>query len=114
MRSRFDRVTLEQRAADFTRDLGVAGMDGVLMANSLHFVMDKPAVLALVRSYLKPAGKLVLVEYDADRGNRWVPYPISYATWLVLAPTAGFSGTRLLGRVRSRFLNAIYSAESRA
>lgn len=114
VRSRFDRVTLEQRAADFTRDLGVAGMDGVLMANSLHFVMDKPAVLALVRSYLKPAGKLVLVEYDADRGNRWVPYPISYATWLELAPTAGFSGTRLLGRVRSRFLNAIYSAESRA
>lgn len=82
------------------------------MANSLHFVKDKAPVLALVRSYLRPAGKLVLVEYDADRGNLWVPHPISYTTWLAVAPAAGFSGARLLGRVPSRFLNAIYSSES--
>jgi ubiquinone/menaquinone biosynthesis C-methylase UbiE len=110
VRSRFGSVRLDQRNADFTRPLGFSGMDGVLMANSLHFVKAKAQVLALVRSYLKPGGTFVLVEYDADRGNLWVPHPISYTTWLAVAPSAGFSGARLLGRVPSRFLHAIYSS----
>ena len=65
-----------------------------------------------MRSYLGPAGKLVLVEYDADRGNLWVPHPVSFTRWSRVAAEAGFIGTRLLGRVPSRFLHAIYAAES--
>jgi hypothetical protein len=52
------------------------------------------------------------VEYDADRGNPWVPHPFSAAGWERLAAAAGLIGTRRLARVPSRFLGAIYSAVS--
>ncbi|HZP97702.1 MAG TPA: hypothetical protein VFC31_15390 [Candidatus Limnocylindria bacterium] len=50
------------------------------MANSLHFVASKRDTLARVRALGEPHGRLILVEYDTDRGNRWMPYPISFET----------------------------------
>jgi hypothetical protein len=69
-------------------------------------------VVERVRAYLKPGGRFVLVEYNADRGNMWVPHPLSYPTWESLARRAGFASTRMIGRVPSRFLGEIYAAES--
>ena len=82
------------------------------MANSLHFVRDKGKVLLGLLTAIRPGGRFVLVEYDADRGNPWVPYPLSFETWRSMAADLGLVGTRLTGRVPSRFLGAIYSAVS--
>jgi len=112
LRGRFPETTLHQVVDDFTRPLDLPTLDGVVMANSLHFVRDKLPVLVMVRGLLAPAGHLVLVEYDAERGNPWVPYPISARSWPALAAAAGFTATRELTRVPSRFLGAIYSALS--
>jgi SAM-dependent methyltransferase len=87
-------------------------LDGIVMANSFHFERDKLAVLRLVRGYLRPAGRLVLVEYDTDHGNPWVPFPLSFGTWATLAAEAGFRETGRLASVPSRFLGSIYSALS--
>ncbi len=112
LRDRFPGTTLSQVVADFSRPLDLPPLDGIVMANSLHFERDKLGVLGLARGYLRPGGRLILVEYDADTGNRWVPYPLSFRTWTSLAVEAGFRDTVRLASHPSRFLGSIYSARS--
>jgi SAM-dependent methyltransferase len=112
MAARFPATDLRPIVADFTADLDLPRLDGLVMANSLHFGRDHRAIVAHVAAALRPGGRFILVEYDADRGNPWVPHPLSFATWRRVAPTAGLTAPRLIHRVPSRFLGAIYSALS--
>ena len=59
---------------------------------------------------LRPGGRLIVVEYDADRGNPWVPHPFSARRFATIAAAAGYVDAREIGRVPSRFLGAIYAA----
>jgi ubiquinone/menaquinone biosynthesis C-methylase UbiE len=112
MRSWFPNTSVEYLTADFTQRLDLPPLDGIVMANSLHYVRKKDATLQLLRSYLRPGGRLLIVEYNTDRGNMWVPYPFSYATWEAMAEQNGFSRTELLATVPSRVFGAMYSAMS--
>ena len=110
VRRRFPETGLETRAFDFTDGIPSGPFDGVLAANTLHFVADRDPTLRAIRSSIRPGGRLVIVEYDADRGNPWVPHPFSFERWRTEAVKAGYEEPSLLGRVPSRFLGAIYAA----
>jgi len=103
-------VSLTRVTGDFSTTLPPGPFDGVLAANSLHFVRDRRPVLTGIRAALAPEGRLVIVEYDADRGNPWVPHPFTFETWRREAVAAGFQEPQLIHRVPSRFLGAIYGA----
>lgn len=96
--------------ADFTKPIHLPPLDGLVMANALHFAAEKDGVLDLVRGYLKPGGRFILVEYNIARGNPWVPYPISYPQWEQIARSHGFAQTRILATRSSRTFSEIYSA----
>ena len=114
--TRFPGVVLQPLKADFTRPLDPAlpPLDGLVMANALHFVPDprKTEVVDRLKGYLKPGGRWLLVEYNVDRGNPWVPHPLAYPTWEALARRSGFTQVRQLGARPSSFLKEIYSAEA--
>jgi len=82
--------------ADFTRPFDLPGLDGatldgLLLANALHFVRDAGAVLGGLVQLLRPGGRAVIVEYDRRAANRWVPYPISSDRLPAIAAAAGLS-----------------------
>ncbi len=112
LREQFPSTNLRTITADYTQPLDLPALDGVVMANALHFQREKDGVLRLIHDYLRPGGRLLLVEYNVDKGNIWVPHPLSYPRWEKLAERNGFVGTRLIGRRPSSFLREIYAALS--
>jgi len=99
--------------ADFTGEMSLPPLDGILLANSLHFLPDACAVLSRARRWLKPGGRLIIVEYDIQRPNPWVPYPVSRADFRQVVECAGFTGARLLGERPSRYHGRAYSGLAR-
>ncbi|MBI3151913.1 MAG: class I SAM-dependent methyltransferase [Chloroflexi bacterium] len=95
---------------DFSRPFDLPPLDGIVTANSLHYFKDRLKVLSHVRSFLKPNGILLVVEYNVDSGNPWVPYPFSFETFKKLTAQSGFGEPRLLAKTPSRFLREFYSA----
>lgn len=88
---------------DFTRPLDLAELDGLLLANSLHFVARQERVLRQLVAYLRPQGRLLVVEYDTRQRAPWGPFPVPLERLRELAGTTGLSKPQEVGRQPSRF-----------
>jgi SAM-dependent methyltransferase len=112
MRPRFPGIRLHTRQADFNQHLALPALDGIIMANSLHFQEDPGASLAHAARMLAPGGRLIIVEYDVQRASPWVPHPVPWTSLPALAARAGFAGTRLIDMRPSRYHGRVYSSVS--
>jgi ubiquinone/menaquinone biosynthesis C-methylase UbiE len=110
LEARFPLLQVELIRADFKDTLDISGLDGIVMANSLHFQRDACAVLIHVSAWLKPGGKIVLVEYDIETPNQWVPYPLPFSLLPSVASCAGLSAPRFLDSRPSDYHRRVYSA----
>ncbi len=91
-------ATLIPVVGDFTRSLDLPILDGILMANALHFVRDQLHVLRHLVRYLRPGGRFLVVEYAVRDALRWVPYPVPFEQFEVLAAGAELAPPTLVGR----------------
>ena len=72
-----------------------AGVDGILMANSLHYVENQAAFIRECESHMT-SRRFLIVEYDTSTASPWVPYPVSQAKLITLFERAGYSSVRVL------------------
>jgi ubiquinone/menaquinone biosynthesis C-methylase UbiE len=98
---------------DFTRPLelpglGRAPLDGILLANALHFVRDATGVLTQLARTVRAGGRVVVVEYDQRRASPWVPHPISAARWPSLAAASGLIDATITATRPSMYSGILY------
>lgn len=102
---------IETIKADFTIPPALPLLDGIIIANALHYVRDKDAFSQLLRSMLKSNSRLLIVEYDIESANRWVPFPISFINLEKWAKNAGFVNVKKLKERTSIYQRSkMYSA----
>lgn len=112
MRAQFPGPRVHYAVCDYRQPLALPPLDGIVMANTLHFQTDPLTVVRDGRRYLRSGGRLLIVEYNLDRAHGAVPHPVPYPRWRRIAEDAGFGHTELLVTRPSRFLHEIYAAVS--
>lgn len=105
-------ISIEKIKEDFIKDdLKLNNLDGILMANSLHFVKDKISFIKKTDRYFAVLGCFLIVEYDMETPNTWVPYPISFHYLKMLFEKRGYESVEKINEISSRYNRAgIYSA----
>jgi ubiquinone/menaquinone biosynthesis C-methylase UbiE len=101
--------------ADFTHGFELPGLapgslDGMLLANALHYVREAGAVLARLAEWLRPGGRVVVIEYDGRKASPWVPYPVPAVRLPDLVAVAGLTPPVITGTRRSAFGGTMYVA----
>lgn len=85
-RLQLERCKLMIEELDFNRPYTLPALDGIIMANTLHYAEDPLPVLNRLLTFLKPGGLFILIEYQTHRPLApWIPYPVPFESFEQLA-----------------------------
>jgi ubiquinone/menaquinone biosynthesis C-methylase UbiE len=110
----FGRTNVIPVLADLTQPLVLPGydgmLDGIFLANALHFVQEPQSILERLTTRLRPGGRAVFIEYDRRNASRWVPYPVPPTRLEKLALAAGLTAPAITATHPSVFSGVLYVA----
>jgi len=107
-----ETVKIVVQEADFTKNMELPVLDGIVVANALHYAPNAVQVLQYLLTFLKTDGVLLVVEYETNTPNfPWIPYPIPFSHFQTLATSSGLSNVVKIGSVPSMYsYEHIYAA----
>ncbi len=104
----YDGVEIRKTLADIgSPSLRLSTVDGILMANTLHFIRDQQVFM---NKLLAVTEKFLIVEYEGTSPNPWGPYPVGFERLRQLFIEVGAERVEKLATRPSLFGGTMYSA----
>ena len=104
----YDGVEIRKTLGDIgSPSLRLPAVDGILMANTLHFIQQQQIFL---RRLLAVTDRFLIVEYERTKPNPWRPYPVGFERLRQLFSEAGVERVEKLATRPSLFGGTMYSA----
>jgi len=104
---RYQDVTIRKEVADLGKiDFSLPPLDGVLIANLLHFIKRQGAFVERCRALSQ---RLLIVEYDYRSPSKWIPYPLGFSALKNLLLERGFKAISRIGTRPSIYEGELYS-----
>lgn len=100
-------ATLSPLLADMTEPLHLTNLDGILLANSLHYVRNQQRLLGQLMFNVRAGGMLVIIDYDPGRRSPWIPFPVGFGQLETLAQKLGLPAPKKKAERRSRYGNGM-------
>lgn len=97
-------IPIEVTEGDFNRPFDMPELDGIVLANTLHYAADPVAALKNMVQHLKADGSFILVEYETSTPlPPWIPFPIPFEKFKDIAKAAGLTEPIKIGKAPSNY-----------
>lgn len=106
----FENIIIKKIEADFIKIELPDDLDGILMANSLHYIREKHLFIRKIMTHIKQEGCFLIVEYDTEVANPWIPFPVSFDSLKKLFKKEGYKPEKLKDKPSLYRKEKIYSA----
>lgn len=104
-------VSIQFEQMDFNQEnIKLPNLDGILMANSFHFISQKETLIKRLEKFFDRDKQLLIIEYESNVPNPWVPYPITFNKLHRLFNDLGYSSITKINKRPSSFGGQMYAA----
>lgn len=99
-----NNVELIVHEGDFHRPLDLPELDGIIMANALHYSPTPIQTLQNILQHLKAGGIFIFIEYELKQPRSpWIPYPIPYDAFEKMTSELNLSKPTMIKKVSSAY-----------